>query len=328
MPICRTCNEEKGVNAFPKSASRKDCKACTQTKAKERMKQRKEEAHTITKVCTKCGESKVGTEFPGLRNVCRPCFSEAHKEANNRPSEDDPPKVCHVCETELPATEFRSKEATCKKCNTKKLYEWRKNNKEQFLKLCKNYRDKETSKEKRAEYLRNKYNNDLIFKLESIYRKRIRECIKKKYFPKSTKFDYGSTLGCPWEIVIGWLEFNMDDNMNWDNHGTYWHIDHVLPVSSFDFSREVDRQRCFNWTNLMPLEGIENIKKSNTIQHELVSHARKRAIEFLQSNKDCIVAILTDPLPDEIRYLVESGVLTTKGDVKASAGSGEISEVW
>ena len=37
--------------------------------------------------------------------------------------------------------------------------------------------------------------------------------------------------------------------------------------------------------------------------------------------------ILTDPLPEELKFLVTSGVLTTKDDVKASAGSGEKPEV-
>jgi hypothetical protein len=325
MPICRICNSEKEESAFPKG--RKYCKVCTQIRAKEQLKKRKDAAHTIAKTCTKCGESKVGTEFPGLRNVCKPCYTEANRESNNRPAEDDPPKTCRKCRIEQTTLNFRHNEATCKKCSQAKLYEWREENKEQFLALCKKYRDKDTSKEKRATYLRNKYHDNIVFKLEHLYRCRIRECIKQKYIPKNTKFDYGSVLGCPWELVIGWLEFNMKDEMTWDNHGSYWHIDHVLPVSSFDFSKESDRQLCFNWTNLMPLEGVENMKKSNKISHEMVSRARKRAIEFLVSNSECIVTILTDPLPDEIKFLVESGVLTTKDDVKASAGSGEISEV-
>jgi hypothetical protein len=312
MPTCRTCNEAKDDAAFPKG--RKDCKVCTQVKAKERMKERKEKADSITKTCTMCRETKAGTEFPGLRNVCKPCHTETNRESNNRPAEDAPPKVCRKCEIEQPAINFRHLEATCKKCNTKKLYEWREEHKEQFIGLCKRYRDKEESKEKRATYLRNKYSEDLMFKMQTLYRNRIRDCIKTNYVPKNTSFDYGSLLGCPWEIVIGWLEFNMTDEMNWDNYGTYWHIDHVLPVSSFDFSKEADRQRCFNWTNLMPLECIENIKKSNKISHEMVSHAKKRAMKFLADNTECIVAILTDPLPEEIRLLIESGVLDTKDD--------------
>lgn len=325
MKTCSVCNQEKEECAFPKG--RKLCKVCTQIQNKERMAERMKSAHTITKKCTKCSETKVGTEFPGLRNVCRPCFSKNTSETNNRPSEDAPNKICRKCEVEQPAKNFRHQEATCKACNKKKLYEWREENMERHLQICKKYRDKDTSKEKRAIYLRNKYSEDLMFRVETLYRNRIRLCIKKKHIPKNTPFDYASVLGCPYEILLSWLEFNMSAEMNWDNYGTYWHIDHVLPVSSFDFSKQEDRERCFNWTNLNPLEGVENIRKSNKICDEMVINIRKRAIEFLENDKEVVATILTDPLPREIREYIESGVLTTKDDVKASSGSGEKSEV-
>jgi 5-methylcytosine-specific restriction endonuclease McrA len=51
--------------------------------------------------------------------------------------------------------------------------------------------------------------------------------------------------------------------MSWDNYGTYWHIDHIIPCSNFDFSDPIQQKECFNYTNLQPLEAKANIKKSN-----------------------------------------------------------------
>ena len=117
----------------------------------------------------------------------------------------------------------------------------------------------------------------------------------------------------------------MKSDMKWENYGSYWHVDHVYPCSLYDFSVEENRLKCFNWTNLTPLEGDENLKKSNKLDIDLIQHYRKRAIEFIQQNPN--TTILTDALPDDIKILVESGALTTKDIVKAVSGSGEKSEV-
>jgi len=61
--------------------------------------------------------------------------------------------------------------------------------------------------------------------------------------------------------------------MTWDNYGTYWHVDHVIPCSKFDLSYDENISHCFRWTNLQPLTGLENIKKQNRIDNvEVISH--------------------------------------------------------
>jgi len=62
-----------------------------------------------------------------------------------------------------------------------------------------------------------------------------------------------------------WIEFRFDEKMSWDNLGTYWQIDHILPISSFIFSNEIDKKICFHWTNLQPLSSYENREKSNKL---------------------------------------------------------------
>ncbi len=102
----------------------------------------------------------------------------------------------------------------------------------------------------------------------------------------------------------------MKPEMTWENYGTYWHVDHIYPCAKFNFEKEEDRKKCFNWTNLAPLECIENLKKSDTIDTEMIFKYRKLATDFLQRNPD--ISVLTDVLPEDIRLLVTSGALTTK----------------
>jgi hypothetical protein len=327
MKLCPDCNIEKADTEFI-TANRKipRCKECQNILRCKKRKEAKANAINITKICKNCNTEKKGSEFEFGTLLCKPCFSEKEKEENNRPSETDPDKTCRICEVTKSAIQFRKKELTCKECSKKKLYEWRENNKEQFLNLCKKYRDKDESKALRNKNRREKYKKNIQDRLLQIYRNRVRFCVKKKDFPKNTHIDYEKLVGIKWDILINWLEYNFKPEMNWDNYGTYWHIDHIYPCSLFDFSIEENRYKCFNWTNLAPLKGIDNIKKSNKLDIDMIQYYRKQAINFIQQNSN--IQITTDVLPDDIKILVTSGALTTKDTVKAVSGSGEKSEVW
>jgi hypothetical protein len=53
--------------------------------------------------------------------------------------------------------------------------------------------------------------------------------------------------------------------MTWENLGNYWQIDHILPITAFDFSKDLSKLVCFHWTNLQPLPSLENKQKSNKL---------------------------------------------------------------
>ena len=60
--------------------------------------------------------------------------------------------------------------------------------------------------------------------------------------------------------------------MTWDNHGPYdknrktWHIDHVLPLASFDLTKKEELLKACHYMNLQPKLAIDNIKKGS--KHE------------------------------------------------------------
>ena len=72
-------------------------------------------------------------------------------------------------------------------------------------------------------------------------------------------------LGCTPIFFKNWLEHQFDSNMNWGNYGSYWHIDHVIPCSSFHILDSYEQRVCFNWKNCRPLEGKDNLLKNNKI---------------------------------------------------------------
>jgi hypothetical protein len=97
---------------------------------------------------------------------------------------------------------------------------------------------------------------------------------------KRQKDKYSSLIGLSMSNYIKWLEFQFDDKMSWDNYGTYWHIDHVMPCSLFDLTIEEEILKCFNWKNLRPLNGIDNIKKGNKIDMKAIVYQEERVQVF------------------------------------------------
>jgi hypothetical protein len=69
-------------------------------------------------------------------------------------------------------------------------------------------------------------------------------------------------LGCSVSEGRKHIESTWKPGMNWANHGLHgWHIDHIRPCASFDFSRKEEQRVCFDHKNLQALWAKENLKK-------------------------------------------------------------------
>ena len=72
------------------------------------------------------------------------------------------------------------------------------------------------------------------------------------------------------------IEKQFTPSMTWDNYGTSWHIDHIVPLSSFNFETAEDAgfRRAWSLSNLRPLPAKDNLKKrartygAVTFEHE------------------------------------------------------------
>ena len=73
--------------------------------------------------------------------------------------------------------------------------------------------------------------------------------------------------GCDIHQLKKHIERQFKDGMSWNNYGSYWDIDHIIPCASFDLINPEEQQKCFHWTNQQPLKKLDNTKKGAKIDN-------------------------------------------------------------
>ena len=76
-------------------------------------------------------------------------------------------------------------------------------------------------------------------------------------------------LGCSAEEYRVYLERLFEPGMDWENREE-WHIDHVIPLASFDLSDPDQQARAFHYTNTRPMWAEDNLLKGSL--HQGVRH--------------------------------------------------------
>ena len=77
---------------------------------------------------------------------------------------------------------------------------------------------------------------------------------------------YEEIIGCNFLELEKYINEKLDNSMNLDNYGD-WEIDHIIPISSFDFTKNENILKCFNYKNLQPLWKLDNRTKFNKINY-------------------------------------------------------------
>lgn len=113
---------------------------------------------------------------------------------------------------------------------------------------------------------------DIQFRLRTILRSRLTKFVSGKVRTGSAVRD----LGCSINNLIRYLESKFLPGMNWENHGIdsgkkKWHIDHIIPLASFDLTDKEQLLKACHYTNLQPLWAEDNIRKSDKLPKELKS---------------------------------------------------------
>lgn len=143
-----------------------------------------------------------------------------------------------------------------------RLKEYRLKNKELINeRKRKNYRN-EKNKQKRIE----KYSitkNNPSYKINNSMKVGIYQSLKNK----KDGISWTKLVNYSLDELIKHLEKQFTEEMSWDNYGSYWHIDHIIPLSAHNIiSKECnDFKRAWDLKNLRPLKAFDNLSKNNKL---------------------------------------------------------------
>jgi hypothetical protein len=144
--------------------------------------------------------------------------------------------------------------------------DWQKDNRDRLNDYHQKWREKNIDKhrEYKRKYEKHRKDTDPLYKLITNFRTAIWTVLKESNVDKYGH--YFDVLQYSPEELINHLEKQFKDDMTWDNYGI-WHVDHKLPITSFDIQEMGDEEfmRCWCLDNLQPMWGEENIRKSNKI---------------------------------------------------------------
>ena len=107
-------------------------------------------------------------------------------------------------------------------------------------------------------YEKHRQATDVNYRLAVSLRKRLGVALRNKQKAGSAVRD----LGCTIPQLKCYLEQKFLPGMSWANHTrTGWHIDHIIPLASFELTDPEQFKRAVHYTNLQPLWASDNYIK-------------------------------------------------------------------
>lgn len=247
--------------------------------------------------CYRCKETKPLEEMSATKGFCKPCkkaytkeynlkhrdkiresrkvYTEQNKElikqrAQNTVRKKQSPEVCKAYKERnkekirLARKEYNSKLEVREK---KKLYNREraeklrlskppKVKKEKVIKVKPPVKTLEERRVWRRDYKKRRMATDISFRIRVNLSKRLYYALGRNYVKSASTIQL---LGCNVKFLKSYLESKFLPTMTWDNYGTLWHIDHIIPCASFDLSDSKQQNRCFHYSNLQPLFALTTI---------------------------------------------------------------------
>ena len=148
-----------------------------------------------------------------------------------------------------------------------------------IMKRIKKYETSEKGKVNRRKLYKKYYQQDMkdinkriLFSLESNFKRYFK--VKNASGKRIRQVE--NLLGLDIEGFKSHLRKSFYADMTMENYGSYWHIDHIIPKSSFDLN-DVDQSAiCWHYTNLEPLLATDNLHKQAKLIKENVNKVLKK----------------------------------------------------
>lgn len=167
----------------------------------------------------------------------------------------------------------------CRSCNTSQRATWRAENRERYNAIARLQRQRNLAKArlrdkdyaaKNPEKMREKWKRRGKRVLATVHgnlSNRIRVSLHSALKGKRYGYRSFNLVGYSVEELRSHLEKQFLKGMGWHNMGE-WHIDHVIPLCSFEFTSADDPEvrRAWALPNLRPIWARENLRKNSRIE--------------------------------------------------------------
>jgi len=205
------------------------------------------------KKCNKCNKNKDVGDFYSGRGECKECTKTNRRKYY----------INNTCACRKAMKKYENNNSKMLRKKRKERYELNKDKKIEYEKRY--YQsNKQAILRRENEYNKRRYKNDTEFRLRKALRQRLYQALNGNGKTSSVL----DNLGCTVEELKSHLESKFQPGMTWDNHGKDgWHIDHIVPLASFNLSDFDELKKACHYTNLQPLWAKDNLRKGARLDH-------------------------------------------------------------
>lgn len=248
------------------------------------------DSNPTKRVCSVCESEKLIDDFPleswGRRHQCKSCRAKYRRENRRRETPEQREKrLAYYKEyNDLNQEKIKKYRIEYASANTEKIrqaqrayYEanaeaikarsikWRRDN--PALKAEYNKEWAKANKDKMLGYFRAskaKRRQNPRHRLHAAIGSQMRNALASRKAGRKWEHLVGYTV----DDLVAHLEKQFTKGMSWDNYGTKWHVDHIIPQVEFEASVCDNAVReCWALTNLRPLCAKENAAKGSKKVH-------------------------------------------------------------
>ena len=163
-------------------------------------------------------------------------------------------KTCKVCNRQ--DVEFYKNRRICKGCYSKRVQDVYAQTEKGHLirhKARKKYNKTERAAINRKAYFKKNPNA----REAALIRKGCWNFVKGK----NATAKFRKHIGCTSSEFRQYIESLFILNMSWQNYGSVWHIDHIMPLNLFNLLNEKQFAQACHFTNTRPLFKVANLKR-------------------------------------------------------------------
>ena len=159
----------------------------------------------------------------------------------------DGKRTCYICKTHKPLSEYYKNKGQCKACFQ--------------IKNSARRKTPEARRQRAIKEAANKAANPCL-RIAHTIRTRL-GALAKRGFAKPGRSQ--ETMGCTWSELEAYLSKQLPAEWTWKDFGSKFHIDHIMPLASFDLTDKDQYKQACHFTNLQILSVQDNLSKGSLL---------------------------------------------------------------